>query len=221
MCSVPLTCVPCRVYRLLKVRNTVSWSSSCIWDKIPTRATGLRTCNVWQITLPLSSWAVPIHVAHSKDSSIIKGDSHCLPSGTLSARRYIHSRVLSVVATSRRSRRAEGRAPPSPPRAANVWPRDYLRAWVRGYVCRTGAAAHIYNWGGKIYYTLPEAMHRGAYRRSVRAKRGKKFSPSFFTYQDGLSWHLRAFALQVPDVRGLQVPGPPCASFLLKFRSRT
>ena len=25
------------------------------------------------------------------------------------------------------------------------------------------------------------------------------------------------FALQVPDVRGLQVPGPPCASFLLKF----
>ena len=27
------------------------------------------------------------------------------------------------------------------------------------------------------------------------------------------------FALQVPDVRGLQVPGPPCASFLLKFRS--
>ena len=35
-------------------------------------------------------------------------------------------------------------------------------------------------------------MHRGAWCRSVRAKRGKCFSPSFFSYQDGLSWHLRA-----------------------------
>ena len=26
----------------------------------------------------------------------------------------------------------------------------------------SGAAARIYNWGGKIYCTLPEAVHRGA-----------------------------------------------------------
>ena len=26
----------------------------------------------------------------------------------------------------------------------------------------SGAAARIYNWGGKIYYTLSEAVHRGA-----------------------------------------------------------
>ena len=26
----------------------------------------------------------------------------------------------------------------------------------------SGAAARIYNWGGKICYTLPEAVHRGA-----------------------------------------------------------
>ena len=40
----------------------------------------------------------------------------------------------------------------------------------------------------------------------------KKFSPLFFTYQDGLSWHIRAFCTAVPDVKGLQDPGPPCAS---------
>ena len=28
------------------------------------------------------------------------------------------------------------------------------------------------------------------------AKRGKNFSPSFFSYQDGLSWHLRALCYQ-------------------------
>ena len=39
---------------------------------------------------------------------------------------------------------------------------------------------------------------------------GKKF-PLFFSYQDGLSWHLHV-ALQVPDVKGLQDPGLPCAS---------
>jgi len=27
--------------------------------------------------------------------------------------------------------------------------------------------------------------------QSTRANRGKKFSPSFFSYQDGLSWHIR------------------------------
>ena len=35
----------------------------------------------------------------------------------------------------------------------------------------------------------------------------------------GSGWTLVApscFALQVPDVQGLQVPGPPCASSLLK-----
>ena len=46
----------------------------------------------------------------------------------------------------------------------------------------------------------------------------------FFAFIFQLSgWALMApscFALQVPDVRGLQVPGPPCASFLLKFLSK-
>ena len=28
-------------------------------------------------------------------------------------------------------------------------------------VAWSGAAARIYNWGDKIYYTLPEAVHRG------------------------------------------------------------
>ena len=76
----------------------------------------------------------------------------------------------------------------------------------------TQGRRHVFTIGGaiEIYHMLPEAVHRGT----------SNFSPSFFSYQDGLSWHLRAFALQVPDVRGLQVPGPPCASFLLKFRSR-
>ena len=38
-------------------------------------------------------------------------------------------------------------------------------------------------------------------RQCIEAPRGKNFSPSFFTSQDGLSWHLRAFALQVAGPR--------------------
>ena len=37
-----------------------------------------------------------------------------------------------------------------------------------------------------------EGKYRGAKGRSVRAKRGKIFSPSFFSCLDGQSWHLRA-----------------------------
>ena len=42
----------------------------------------------------------------------------------------------------------------------------------------------------------------------LNAAGGSAFSPSFFTSQDGLLWHLRALHC-FPDVRGLQVPGPP------------
>ena len=89
-------------------------------------------------------------------------------------------------------------------------------------LCR-GGGTYLQLGGGKIYYTLPEAVHRGIEGIVLISPREvwKIFSPSFFSYQDGLVWHLRAFALQIPDVRGLQVLGPPCASFLLKFRSRT
>ena len=49
----------------------------------------------------------------------------------------------------------------------------------------------------------------------------RKAQETFFAFIFQLSgWALVApscFALQV---RGLQVPGPPCASFLLRFRSR-
>ena len=58
---------------------------------------------------------------------------------------------------------------------------------------------------------LPEAVRRGTYRRSVRAKQGIFFAIIF----QFSGWALvvpLCFALQVPDVRGLQVPGPPCAS---------
>ena len=48
---------------------------------------------------------------------------------------------------------------------------------------------------------LPKAVHRGAERRSVRAKRGKFISPLFFSYQDGLSWHLRALHCKFQDCR--------------------
>ena len=59
--------------------------------------------------------------------------------------------------------------------------------------------------GGTVYETLPEAVHRGVFF-------------AFIFHFSG--WALVApsrFALQVPDVRGLQVPGPPCMSFFLAY----
>ena len=44
-------------------------------------------------------------------------------------------------------------------------------------------------------------------KRCRRQWRGNFFLPSFFTSQDGLSWHL--CALHCKLVRGLQVPGLP------------
>ena len=49
----------------------------------------------------------------------------------------------------------------------------------------------------------------------------KKFSPSFFTSQDGLSWHLCALHCKF-QIRGLQVPWPRTAmSFFLAQISLT
>ena len=56
----------------------------------------------------------------------------------------------------------------------------------------SGADTGFCEGGGTIVAALLKAVHRGAKCRSVRAKRGKFFSPLFSSYQDGLSWHLRA-----------------------------
>ena len=54
------------------------------------------------------------------------------------------------------------------------------------YSCSAGASYF------GVVRPLPKGVNRGVKRRSVRAKRGKIFSPSFFSCLDGLSWHLRA-----------------------------
>ena len=46
-------------------------------------------------------------------------------------------------------------------------------------------------WSGTAT-AMPKVVSRGVKRVSVRAKHGKKISPSFFSCLDGLSWHLRA-----------------------------
>ena len=60
--------------------------------------------------------------------------------------------------------------------------------------------------GGGTYLQLGGGGGGGGGARNITRCRRQciHFSPSFFSYQDGLSWHLRAFALQIPDVRGLQ-----------------
>ena len=67
-------------------------------------------------------------------------------------------------------------------------------------------------WKGGFFYRLPKA---GAQRCVVLIsprKARKFFSPLFYQLS---GWALVApscFAQQVPDVKGLQDPGPPCAS---------
>ena len=65
--------------------------------------------------------------------------------------------------------------------------------------------------GGFFYRLLKAAAQRCVVLISPREAR-KNFSPLFFSYQGGLSWHLRALHSKFPDVKGLQDPGPPCAS---------
>ena len=75
----------------------------------------------------------------------------------------------------------------------------------------TGADTGFMKGGGTIYETLPEAVHRGARRVApISPREARKNFFAFIYHFSG--WALvppLRFALQVPDVRGLQVPGPP------------
>ena len=67
-------------------------------------------------------------------------------------------------------------------------------------------------WKGGFFYRLPKAA---AQRRVVliSPRKARKFFFAFIFQLSG--WALVApscFAQQVPDVKGLQDPGPPCAS---------
>ena len=65
---------------------------------------------------------------------------------------------------------------------------------------------------GRLFYRLPKE----AAQRRVSAVQSARSAEKFFAFIFQLSgWALVApscFAQQVPDVKGLQDPGPPCAS---------
>ena len=75
---------------------------------------------------------------------------------------------------------------------------NYLKFVKRGQCCQHGrlqnsGIARILKLPGHSDCTLPKAVYRGVYSAEYFARSaGKKFSPSFFTYQDGLSWHFCA-----------------------------
>ena len=61
-------------------------------------------------------------------------------------------------------------------------------------VNRLQARRQDFQEGGSVR-ALPKAVNRGVKCRSVRVKRGKIFSRSFFSYLDELSYHFHRFAL--------------------------
>ena len=56
-------------------------------------------------------------------------------------------------------------------------------------VQRAVADPGFWKGGFSSNFTWLKAVHRGVQRWSICTKCRKKFSPPFFTYQDGLSWH--------------------------------